>query len=142
MEPRISLVTLGVKDLEASLRFYADGLGWTPSFRNEEVAFFQFPSHVFGLWRRDRMAAALGQGAETLGPGGIELAHNVRRREQVDEAVDAAVRAGATLRVPPHDAPWGGYTAHVADPDGYRWEIAWNPAWRIDDAGGVHLDNV
>ncbi len=139
IEQRASLITLGVHDLAASLAFYRDGLGWTPGFVNAEVAFFQLPGVVFGLWRRASMAAALGVPQETLGPGGVELAHNVASQEDVTRALAAAQHAGGRIVIEAHEAPWGGFTGHFADPDGYRWEIAWNPAWTIGADGSTRM---
>jgi catechol 2,3-dioxygenase-like lactoylglutathione lyase family enzyme len=138
-EPRISLVTLAVGDLDASLVFYRDGLGWTPGFANDDVAFFQLNGVILGLWRRAQMAKELGIPAAELVPGGMEVAHNVRSRPEVDEVIQAAVAAGGRLVKPAKEAPWGGYTGHVADPDGYRWEVAWNPGWTITEDGATRL---
>jgi len=134
MEPRLSLVTLGVSDLARSTAFYR-ALGWEPGFANEEVSFFQLNGVVLGLWQRAGMAATLGVPEEGLGPGGMELAHNVGGRGEVEAVMRTAVAAGARILVEPHEAPWGGYTGHFADPDGYRWEVAWNPAWTVRDGG-------
>lgn len=138
LEPRVSLVTLAVDAVETAAAFY-EGLGWRTGFRDEEVAFFQLNGVVLGLWRRSAMAAALGVPANELGPGGMELAHNVRARGDVATVLQTAVAAGGRLLVPAHEAPWGGVTGHVADPDGYRWEVAWNPAWTIDEDGGTRM---
>lgn len=138
LEPRISLVTLGVSDLAAATRFY-EGLGWTPGFHNEEVTFFQVGGLVLGLWRRDAMAKTLGIPEAELVPGGMEVAHNVRHHAEVAPILAAAQAAGGTVLVPAHDTPWGGHSGHFADPDGYRWEVAWNPAWTITKSGATHM---
>lgn len=138
-EQRLSLVTLAVKDLATSTRFYRDGLGWEPSFGNEEVSFFQLNGIVLGLWRRDRMAATLGIAEDGLGPGGMEVAHNVRDAAEVQRVIEVAEAAGAKVLVAPHKAPWGGVTGHFADPDGYRWEVAWNPAWTVSQHGDTFM---
>jgi catechol 2,3-dioxygenase-like lactoylglutathione lyase family enzyme len=129
VEQRISLVTLGVKDLAKARAFY-EALGWrNPQQHDDEVAFFQAGGMVFGLW-----AALGGHGAP-----GVELAHNVRAPEEVDAVLAAAERAGATIVRPPARAEWGGYTGAFADPEGYVWEVAHNPDWILSDDGSVRL---
>lgn len=140
MEPRISLVTLGVADLGRSLRFYRDGLGWQPSGASVEgeVAFFQLGGLVLGLWSR----ASLAEDANLAGDdgwGGVTLAHNVRSRDEADAMVAAMVAAGGRLLKAPVATDWGGYSGYVADPDGHPWEIAHNPFWRILDDGAIAL---
>ena len=129
MEQRISLVTLGVSDLGRARRFY-EALGWTGAQQpDEEVCFFQAGGMVFGLW-----TALGGHGAP-----GIELAHNVRSPEAVSALLDEAVRAGGSLVRPATVADWGGTTGAFADPDGYVWEVAHNPAWTIGDDGSITI---
>ncbi|MGO9902331.1 MAG: VOC family protein [Solirubrobacteraceae bacterium] len=129
MEQRISLVTLGVEDLSRARRFY-EALGWSGAQQPDgEVCFFQAGGMVFGLW-----TALGGQGAP-----GIELAHNVRSPEGVDAVLAEAERAGGTVVRPSGRAGWGGTTGAFADPDGYVWEVAHNPAWTIDDDGGIRI---
>lgn len=129
MEQRISLVTLGVADLGRARSFY-EALGWTGAQQpDDEVCFFQAGGMVFGLW-----TALGGHGAP-----GIELAHNVRSPEQVSEVLAEAERAGATIRRPAGQAEWGGTTGAFADPDGYVWEVAHNPAWALDEHGAVTI---
>lgn len=141
MEQRLSLVTLAVEDLERATAFYEDGLGWALSFSNEEVSFFQLNGIVLSLFRRDRFAEELGTSEEDLGPGGVALAYNVRAKEEVDEVVELFGGAGGRVLVEPREAEWGGYSGYAADPEGHRWEVAWNPAWSIDEAGGIQLDS-
>jgi catechol 2,3-dioxygenase-like lactoylglutathione lyase family enzyme len=129
MEPRISLVTLGVTDLARARAFY-EALGWRGAQQpDDEVAFFQAGGMIFGLW-----TALGGHGAP-----GIELAHNVRSPEEVDAVLAEAKRAGATITRAASRADWGGYTGAFADPDGYVWEVAHNPGWTLADDGSVHL---
>ncbi len=138
MEPRISLVTLGVWDLDRSAAFY-ERLGWTRSGPSMGVAFFQLGPLVLSLYSRDALAKDINIAGHGEGFAGFTLAHNVRTREEVDDVVDRWVAAGGTLTRAPFTADWGGYIAFVADLDGHLWEIAWNPQFPIDDAGGVHL---
>ncbi len=131
MEQRISLVTLGVKNLARARAFY-EALGWRGAQQpDNEVAFFQAGGMVFGLWTR-----LGGHGAP-----GIELAHNVRSRDEVDAVLGEAERAGATIVRPAVRADWGGYTGAFADLDGYVWEVAHNPAWTLADDGSIRLAN-
>jgi catechol 2,3-dioxygenase-like lactoylglutathione lyase family enzyme len=140
MEQRVTLITLGVTDLERSIRFYRDGLGWVASSSSQEgeIAFFQLNGLVLGLWPRALLAgdARVTDGG---GWGGIALAQNHRSREAVDAAVARAVAAGATLLKAPEATEWGGYSGYVADPDGHPWEIAHNPFWPLADDGSLTL---
>lgn len=138
MEPRISLVTLAAHDPDALAAFYGR-LGWTPGFRNDEVAFIQLNGVILALWRRDRFARELGVPPERLRPGGTALAHNVRTREEVDHLLEAARQAGATVVQPARDAEWGGRSGHFEDPEGFLWEIAWNPQWPIGPDGSIRM---
>lgn len=129
MEPRVSLVTLGVRDLARARGFY-EGLGWGNAVQpDDEVCFFQAGSMVFGLW-----TALGGHGAP-----GIELAYNVRSPEDVGPVLEAATRAGGTVVRPAARADWGGTSGAFADPDGYVWEVAHNPGWTLGDDGSVSL---
>ena len=133
MEPRISIITLGVTDLPRSVAFYRDGLG-LPLFdeNTESIAFFQNRGTWLALYPREALAADLGISAEGSGFSGVTLAHNVRTREEVDALLVVAVAAGATLVKPAQDTFWGGYSGYFADPEGYLWEVAWNPHFRIE----------
>ena len=131
MEPRISLVTLGVTDLDRSVAFYRDGLK-LPLFQEPSgVAFFKTSATWLGLYPREKLAEDAGVPSEGSGFGGITLAHNVRSREEVDTVLREAEAAGATIKKPGQDVFWGGYSGYFADPDGYLWEVAWNPHFWI-----------
>ncbi|MPZ50023.1 MAG: VOC family protein [Dehalococcoidia bacterium] len=128
MNPRISLLTLGVADLERSRRFYAEGLGLPLHPQSDDtVAFFDLKGTRLALWPRAELANDAGIAPEGSGFNGLSLAHNVATREEVDSVLAKAVRAGATVVRPAQDVFWGGYTAYFTDPDGFLWEIAWNP---------------
>ena len=134
MEPRISLITLGVKDLGRSVRFYREGLG-LPLREGGDVnvvAFFQTQGTWLALFPREALAADAGVVAEGGGFAGFTLAHNVRTREEVDETLNEAEAAGARLVKAAGDTDWGGYSGYFADPDGYLWEVAWNPHFWIE----------
>ncbi|GAB4530422.1 MAG: VOC family protein [Amphiplicatus sp.] len=145
MEQRVSLITLGVGDLARARRFYEQGLGWRPLDGPAGVVFFQLPGMVFGLWPRSELAkdAGLPAGEDGAAPAasGIALAHNVRRREEVDAVLAQAERAGARILKPAAETFWGGYAGYFADPDGHLWEIAWNPGWRIDESGATWAES-
>ena len=133
MEPRISIITLGVTDLPRSVEFYRDGLG-LPLFdeNTESIAFFQNRGTWLALYPREALAADIGIATEGRGFSGVTLAHNVRTREEVDTLLGVAVAAGATLVKPAEETFWGGYSGYFADPEGYLWEIAWNPHFWIE----------
>jgi tRNA(Arg) A34 adenosine deaminase TadA/catechol 2,3-dioxygenase-like lactoylglutathione lyase family enzyme len=136
MEPRISIITLGVAEMAASIRFYRDGLGWPTSAADDAGwAIFRTAGTRFALYPRDALAEDACLGAEGTGFGGITLAHNVRRRKDVEAVIDRAVAAGARLLKAPQPASWGGYTGYFADLDGYPWEVAWSEAWEFDEDG-------
>jgi uncharacterized protein len=139
MEQRLSLVTLGVADLERARRFYEDGLGWRRGNNHPEVVFFQIGGAVLALWRRDALAKDAGLPDAGSGFGGITLAYNARTREEVDAVLAEAEAAGANILKPAEDAFWGGYSGYFADPDGHVWEVAWNPEWTVADDGSVRL---
>ena len=136
MDPRITLITLGVDDLPRSIRFYRDGLGFpTDAGDDANIAFFMTGGVRLALYPRARLAEDIQEGLALAGPGfgGITLAHNVARRAQVDEALALATAAGATLLKPAQDTFWGGYSGYFADPDGYAWEVAWGPMFAFDE---------
>ena len=142
MQPRVSLVTLGVADLARAVAFYRDGLGWpVSSVGGDGVAFFRTGGVILSLYPWSDLAADAGLAA--VGPGsgfrGIALAHNVAGRDEVDAVLAEAVRAGATLLRSAHDAFWGGRSGYFADPDGHAWEIAWNPGFPFAADGSLIL---
>ncbi|MCB1492320.1 MAG: VOC family protein [Rhodobiaceae bacterium] len=141
MEPRISLVTLGVADIAESTAFY-ERLGFPQSpAGNEFVSFFQLRGGlVLGLFGRDSLAEDAG--VPTTPPGGfsgITIAYNVRTEGEVATVLESAVEAGATLVKPAQKVFWGGTSGYFADPDGHLWEVAHNPFFPLDDNGGVVL---
>jgi len=140
MEQRISVVTLGVRDLGESKKFYAGGFGWVPIFENSEVLFFQTGGLVFALYRRDEFARDFRLDPVEFGAAAtVALSHNVRTRDEVDLLMARAAEAGARILKPAQEAPWGGYSGYFSDPDGFAWEIAWNPGWRMHADGAVEI---
>ncbi len=138
MEQRLSLVTLGVRDLARSRAFY-EGLGWTTRAEpDDDVVFFQAGGMIVALWDRERLAAD-SEVSDSGGWGGVTFAYNTRSDEEVDAVIEEARKAGATIAREPGEAFWGGHTAIFIDPDGHPWEVAHNPRWEIDDDGSVKL---
>jgi catechol 2,3-dioxygenase-like lactoylglutathione lyase family enzyme len=127
MKPRISMITLGVTELERSVRFYEQGLGLPRMESPPGVAFFTLNGSRLGLYSPESLADDAGVSPEGSGFSGIAIAHNVESESAVDEILEQAVSAGATLVKPGQKVFWGGYSGYFADPDGYLWEIAHNP---------------
>ena len=129
MDQRLSFVTLAVRDLDASRRFYVDGLGWEPSLDEPgEVLMFRVADKVvLSLWDVEHFTAEVGGDVATGGVPPLTLAHNVADREDVDVVLRHAADAGAQQVSGGQQRAWGGYTGYFADPDGFRWEVAWNP---------------
>ncbi len=138
MDQRVSLITLGVADLDRSRRFY-EALGWKRGNKDDGVVFFQIPGAVFALWARASLAEDARIADSGASFGGITLAYNARSKEDVDAVLAEAKAAGATILKPAEDVFWGGYSGYFADPDGHPWEVAWNPGWRLDGEGRVSL---
>lgn len=138
MEQRVSLVTLGVRDLARARRFY-EALGWVPGGGGDEIVFFQAGGMIVGLWGRDELA--VDSGVEDAGGwGGVTLAQNVRSPQEVDALIEEAARAGASLVRPAQKTDWGGYSGGFVDPEGHAWEVAHNPFWALRDDGTISLD--
>ena len=137
MDQRVSVITLGVADLDRSRRFY-ETLGWKRGNQDENVVFFQIPGAVLALWSRAALAEDTGV-ADSGGFGGIALAYNARSKADVDAVLAEAKTAGATIIKPAEQAFWGGYSGYFADPDGHPWEVAFNPHWSLDAEGRVSL---
>lgn len=140
MDARLNIITLGVADLASSLRFYRDGLGWQPSaMSNEHIAFIQLGGVILGLYSRASLAEDAKLPAAGSGFAGFTLAQNVATREAVDAALERARAAGGTILKPAQDVFWGGYSGYFADPDGFAWEVAWNPHFNLSASGLVEL---
>ena len=139
MEPRISLLTLGVSDLTRSMAFY-EKLGSKPSpAGNEHVAFFQAGAMALGLYGRAALAEDAHLPAQGSGFGGVTIAYKARSKAEVDAVFAEAVAAGAKALKKPVDVFWGGYSGYFADPDGHPWEVAWNPGFTLDADGALRL---
>jgi uncharacterized protein len=142
VEPRVSLVTLGVSDLERAVAFYQDGLGWPKSeVGSDEVAFFKTGGMVISLFPRTSFAADAGLNVEDVEHGGfarLSLAHNVAEEGQVDSVLAEAAEAGATIVKEAQEIFFGRH-GFFADPDGFLWEVAWNPSFPMGADGSIEL---
>lgn len=139
MDQRVSIITLGVKDLDRSREFY-ERLGWRRSMlKAEGIAFFQAGGIALALFPRDELAKDANLAADGHGFSGIALAYNARTREEVDAVMAQAVSAGAKLLKPAAEAFWGGYSGYFADLDGFPWEVAWNPSFPIAADGSITI---
>lgn len=139
MEQRISIITLGVADLTRSREFY-ERLGWRKSAAsNESIVFFQAGGIGLALYSRGELAKDANLSVEGQGFTGISLAYNTRTREEVDTILSDARNAGAKLLKPAQEAFWGGYSGYFSDPDGFLWEVAWNPFFALTKEGAIQI---
>ena len=139
MEQRVSLITLGVRDIERARSFY-ESLGWRSNADpGAETVFFQAGGMVFALWDRGKLAEDAGMADDGEGFDGIVLAHIVASEDEVDRVVANASKAGAQITGDPAPTFWGGYSGKFTDPDGHAWEVAWNPGWTLAEDGSVAL---
>ena len=139
MDRRISLVTLGVADLDRAVTFYREAMGWTPTQVMDDVAFFDLGGVILGLWGHHQLAEDTGTTPDLGRYHGFTLAHNLPSREAVDEAFAGFEAAGARITKPPVATDWGGYSGYVEDPDGHVWEFAHNPYGTIGADGRIRL---
>jgi catechol 2,3-dioxygenase-like lactoylglutathione lyase family enzyme len=140
MRPRITVVTIGVDDLERAVRFYRDGLGLETEgivgkeFEYGAVAFFDLEGGLkLALWPRTSITRDAGVAPGSPNPTEFTLGHNVSSRAEVDAVIDQAKAAGAAITMAAHDTFWGGYAGYFQDLDGHLWEVAWNPQWTFQD---------
>jgi uncharacterized protein len=138
MEQRMSLITLGISDLDRARKFY-EALGWaTDAEEADDVVFFQAGGMILALWDRGKLAED-SVVTDNGGWGGITLAYNTRSTDEVDQVIEEARKAGATIGREPAETFWGGYSAIFIDPDGHPWEVAHNPRWTITEDGATLL---
>jgi len=140
MKPRITVITLGVDDLERSLRFYRDGLGLKTEgivgqeFEHGAVAFFDLKGGSrLALWPRKSISHDTGLDVSSSSPTEFTLGHNLRSKEEVNQVMAQAKAAGARIVKQAHDTFWGGYAGYFQDPDGHLWEVLWNPQFLPND---------
>ncbi|MBO9727203.1 MAG: VOC family protein [Chitinophaga sp.] len=140
MEQRLTLITLGVRDLSRALKFYEQGLGWKKSAAsNEHIAFFSLGGMVLSLYSREMLAKDALQPSVGKGFSGITLAYNTRSRDEVDAVLELAAKAGAEILKPAQEVFWGGYSGYFSDPEGHIFEVAHNPFWELNERGEVVL---
>ena len=141
MNQNLHLITLGVRDFEKSKKFYTETLGWKPSSASQDdVAFFQTSGVVFAIYSREKLADDALTSPDGSGFSGITLAYNARSESEVDEIIQNLKSNGVKIVKEPQKAVWGGYSSYFADPDDYRWEVAFNPFFPFDENGNLKLD--
>ena len=139
-EQRLSVITIGVRDLDTMIRFYTNVLGFEDRGVKGEVAFFNAGGLVIGLWDETKLAEDAGTTKGSSGAfKGFALAYNARSEAEVDEIFGRLDQAGAKISKPPHKTYWGGYSGYFMDPEMNAWEVAWNPFWPIDVDGRVSV---
>jgi catechol 2,3-dioxygenase-like lactoylglutathione lyase family enzyme len=143
MNPRITVITLGVSDLPRSIRFYSDGIGYPTTAKDDApIAFFLTGGVRLALFPRDALAHDISPDlrCSTTGFGGVSLAHNVARKSEVAQVLGLAEKAGARIVKQAQDTFWGGYSGYFADLDDYYWEVAWGPMFSFDANGALLID--
>lgn len=141
MNQHLHLVTLGVKDFEASKRFYTEILGWKPSSNSsDDVTFFQAGGVVLALFPREELAKDALVSSEGNGFAGFSVAYNAHSEAEVDEIISNLKSKGVKILKEPQKVFWGGYSSYFADPDGNCWEVAYNPFFPFDENGNLKLD--
>lgn len=143
MEPRISIITLGVTDLERSYKFYHEGLGLPTSRKPESgIIFFQTGGVCLALYPLDKLAEDVSpnQSSERGQFSGITLAHNTKSKDEVDAILSLAEKAGGKIEKPAQDVFWGGYSGYFSDPDGYLWEVAYGNFWKFNADGSLIIE--
>ena len=141
MNQLVHLITLGVRDFEQSYKFYTETLGWKPASASQaDVAFFQAGGVVFAIYPREKLAEDALVSPEGNGFSGITLAYNAQSESEVDKIIRDLKSKGVKIIKEPQKAFWGGYSSYFADPDDFRWEVAYNPFFPFDDNGNLRLD--
>ncbi len=139
MEQRISIITLGVADLDSSRKFY-ERLGWRRSMAaSDGIVFFQAGGMALALYPREELAKDATVPPDGQGFRCVTVAYNARSRAEVDSVLEEAMAAGAGISKPAQEAFWGGYSGYFSDPDGFLWEVAWNPFLVIENDGSIRL---
>jgi hypothetical protein len=139
MRQKLSIVTLGVKNFQRSLDFYKNGLGWKPSRASDKIAFFPMDGVILALYPREKLAEDATVDSTGSGFSGITLAYNAKSQGEVDEVLHTVQSVGAKIIKQAQHVFWGGYSGYFADPDGYLWEIAWNPSFAFDEKDNLVL---
>jgi catechol 2,3-dioxygenase-like lactoylglutathione lyase family enzyme len=141
MKQHLHMITLGVKDLEASQKFYEEKLGWKVSRPQEGIAFFQAGGVILALYPREELAADALISPEGSGFSGITLAYNAGSEAEVDEIIRDLKAKGVKIVKEPQKVFWGGYSSYFADPDDFHWEVAYNPFFAFDEKRNLILDS-
>lgn len=140
MKQSLHLITLGVKDFEESKKFYTEALRWKPAGASQgDMAFFQAGGVVLGIYPLEKLAEDAAAPAAGSGFAGFTLAYNARSESEVDEIIADLKAKGVQIIKEPSKAFWGGYSSYFADPNGYRWEVAYNPFFEFDENGNLNL---
>ena len=138
MKPSLSVVTLGVNNFSRSLDFYKKGLGFrTKASKKDNIAFFKLNGVMLALYGKKELAKDIGISEKGHGFPGITLAHNVKSEKEVNEILSLAKLSGGRIIKRAQKASWGGYSGYFADPDGYLWEVVYNPFWKVERNGSV-----
>lgn len=138
MQQRLTIITLGVTNLEVAADFYENQFGWKKlASSTEDITFFQLNGILLSLYPREKLAEDAGVNAVGQGFKGFSLAYNTRSKEEVDQIVADLEKKGVQIVKKPQEVFWGGYSSYVADPDGHLWEIAFNPYLPMDEKGNV-----
>lgn len=141
MNQHLHLITLGVRDLERSRKFYTEILGWKPApASSEDVTFFQAGSVVLGLYPREKLAEDALTSSKGSGFAGVTLAYNAHSEAEVDEIIRDLEAKGVDIAKQPQKVFWGGYSSYFVDPDGFYWEVAYNPFFPFDESGNLKLE--
>ena len=140
MNQHLHIITLGVRDFEKSKKFYAETLDWKISRPQEGIAFFQAGGVVLAIYPREKLAEDALISSEECGFSGITLAYNAQSESEVDEIISDLKSKGVQIIKEPQKAFWGGYSSYFADPDDYRWEVAYNLFFPFDESGNLKLD--
>lgn len=140
MNQHLHIITLGVRDFETSKKFYTETLGWKISRPQEDIAFFQAGGVVLAIYPRDLLKEDAVIASEGSGFSGFTLAYNAQSESEVDEIIRDLKSKGVKIVKEPQKVFWGGYSSYFADPDDYRWEVAYNPFFPFDENGNLKLD--
>lgn len=143
MEPRLSIITLGVADMARAYRFYHEGLGLPTSGKADSpIVFFQMQGTTLAIYPREKLAQDVNPNLDAQGGGfsGITIAHNTREKSQVDETLERVAAAGGKILKPAQNTDWGGYSGYFADPDGHLWEVAWAESWKFHPDGSLVIE--
>lgn len=140
MRQKLTLITLGVSDINKSLAFYEKGLGWKKSSSsNDNIAFFSLGGMVLGLYSKHALAEDVTVSPEGSGFPGITISYNAKSEKEVDEVLAEVQKLGATIIKPAQKVFWGGYSGYFQDPDGHYFEVAFNPFWKFDKNDNIKL---